>query len=208
MVLVQPNLEFKQCTYNFLSQNAWCGQWCICWTYIYIYIICVSRNNWMKRNKMPFVNFCKAFRNIFQLFGKMFTRWKMAQDLLPANIDFDRCALATGIFPDSLKIAKAIILYKRNIHGLVDSSRPVSLLTSFQLYSKKLQIFNSPITSKSTQAPCTSTANHFTDWAIGRSDSCGDMHQDRSYWPQRVIWCYSDICRSYILHVMLPFANR
>ena len=99
------------------------------------------RNNWMRRNEMPIVNFCKTFgKYIFNYSDICLLAEKNHRDWWAANIDFDKCALATGIFTDSLKIAKVIILYKRTRHGSVDNYGTVSLSTSFQLYSKKLQI--------------------------------------------------------------------
>ena len=39
-------------------------------------------------------------------------------------------SLVTGIFPDQLKIAKVVPLYKKEDHVIMDNYRPVSLLTS------------------------------------------------------------------------------
>ena len=47
-------------------------------------------------------------------------------------------SLATGIFPDSLKIAKVIPLYKKDNDELVDNYRSFSLLTSFSKVFEKV----------------------------------------------------------------------
>ena len=46
-------------------------------------------------------------------------------------------SLVTGIFPDKLKIAKVLPLFKKDDHTLMDNYRPISLLTSIsKLYEK------------------------------------------------------------------------
>ena len=46
-------------------------------------------------------------------------------------------SLATGIFPDKLKIAKVIPLYKKGDCLIMDNYRPVSLLTSISKIFEK-----------------------------------------------------------------------
>ena len=70
---------------------------------------------------------------------------KCHRDWLAVSIDFDRCALAPGIFPDSLKIAKVILLYNRDRNELVDNYHPFFLLSSFSMVFQKvayLQLIN------------------------------------------------------------------
>ena len=47
-------------------------------------------------------------------------------------------SLVTGIFPDKLKIAKVVPLYKKDDHLIMDNYRPVSLLTSISKIFEKI----------------------------------------------------------------------
>ena len=47
-------------------------------------------------------------------------------------------SLATGIFPDNLKIAKVVPLYKKDDKLLMDNYRPVSLLASISKIFEKV----------------------------------------------------------------------
>ena len=51
-------------------------------------------------------------------------------------------SLFTGKFPEKLKIAKVIPLFKKDDRLLMDNYRPVSLLTSISKYSKRLHTNN------------------------------------------------------------------
>lgn len=55
----------------------------------------------------------------------------------PLNIIINQ-SLATGIFPDSLKVAKVIPLFKKDVREIVDNYRPVSLLTAFSKVFEKV----------------------------------------------------------------------
>ena len=48
--------------------------------------------------------------------------------------------LNTGIFPDSLKIAKVIPLFKKGDDKILSNYRPISLLSSISKFLKKLYI--------------------------------------------------------------------
>ena len=46
-------------------------------------------------------------------------------------------SLVTGIFPDKLKTAKVLPLFKKEDHAVMDNYRPISLLTAtFKLFEK------------------------------------------------------------------------
>ena len=51
--------------------------------------------------------------------------------------------LPTGIFPDSLKVAKVIPLYKKGDKALLGNYRPISILPSISKYSKGLFLIRS-----------------------------------------------------------------
>ena len=47
-------------------------------------------------------------------------------------------SLVTGIFPDKVKIAKVLPLFKKDDHTLMDNYRPISLLTSISKLFEKV----------------------------------------------------------------------
>ena len=57
---------------------------------------------------------------------------KLLKNLIPALVGpltvIINQSLATGIFPDKLKIAKVIPLYKKDDHTFLENYRPISLL--------------------------------------------------------------------------------
>ena len=67
---------------------------------------------------------------------------KLLKILIPAVIKpltlIINQSLATGVFPDSLKIAKVVPLYKKDDKLIMDNYRPVSLLTSISKVFEKI----------------------------------------------------------------------
>ena len=86
---------------------------------------------------------------------------KLLKFLLPAVIKpltlVINQSLATGIFPDKLKIAKVMPFYKKDDITLMANYRPVSLLTSTSKYLKRW--YSRSCMNISTNITCSTRAN-------------------------------------------------
>ena len=177
--------------------------------HIHIYIICVYRNNWMKRNKMPIVNFCKTFGNIFSIIRRYVYSLKNVTGIdgetTLISTDAPWLRVSSRIHP---KLRKSWIFYKRNRHGIMDNYRPVSLLTSFQLYFKKLQIQLTKLLQNQPRLLAQVRPTTLPTEPPAVLTTVAICTRANRYWSERVICCYSDISCAYTLHVMLPFASR
>ena len=58
--------------------------------------------------------------------------------LAPALVDIFNLSISSGIYPDSLKIAKVIPIYKKGTHSSVNNYRPISILSSINKIFEKI----------------------------------------------------------------------
>ena len=67
---------------------------------------------------------------------------KMFESITPPLTHIINQSLCTGIFPDRLKIAKVIPLFKKGDQHVLDNCRPISLLTVISKVLRKLSSTN------------------------------------------------------------------
>ena len=58
--------------------------------------------------------------------------------LAPALVDIFNLSISSGIYPDSLKIAKVSPIFKKGIHSSVNNYRPISILSSINKIFEKI----------------------------------------------------------------------
>ena len=95
----------------------------------------------MPTNCVEILNIVNSLKiSYFCIHDEMSTHFlkQIAGSIVTPLVHICNLSLTTGVFPDSLKIAKVIPIYKKDDSSLVSNYRPVSILPSISKVLERL----------------------------------------------------------------------